>query len=400
MNEWELNDLLREGNSDDPVARIVRALSESGSLSAAEISRATGLAKSTVSTALGELRRAHMVVDARPAQEGRRTRGRPGSMLMLNPSAGVCIGVQVGADFLRVAAADVSHTILAERMREMPGGYEPNVAAEATAAMIDDLCRRGAMRRESLLGVGLAIPGPVRPDTGQALRGSMVPGWARINLREAFEPVVGLPIFADNEANCSAIAEMMWGAAAGYDDFLFFKIDIGVGGAIVVNRRVMTGRAGGAGEFGHIVIDPMGDLCACGNRGCLELYGGFGAVLRHAAPLLGERASLHDLIAKAKAGDTGCQRLIADAGYAAGRGLAIVSTAINPTLIVVGGRAVAAGSLLLDALREAYDRDVLIKNKLWPEIATPIVPGALLNDDSTLGAIGLVLRHHGRLREE
>ena len=324
-----------------------------------------------------------MVVDANEAHAERRARGRPGNAVMLNPSAGVCVGVQVGPDFLRVVAADVSHKILTERVRAMPSSYGADAAAKETAAMIDEICRHELISRDSLLGVGLAIPGPVRPDTGQALRGSMVPGWAWVNLREAFEPVVGLPIFADNEANCSAIAEMMWGAAVGYDDFLFFKIDIGVGGAIVVNRRVVTGHAGGAGEFGHIVIDPLGDLCACGNRGCLEIYSGFGAVMRRAAPLLGTSVSLAEILARAKDGDVGCRRLIADAGAAAGRGLAIVSTAFNPPLIVVGGRAVAAGDLLLDPLRESYERDVLIKSKSWPdEIRTALVPGAFLKDDS------------------
>ncbi len=64
-----------------------------------------------------------------------------------------------------------------------------------------------------------------------------------------FEAVFKAPIFADNESNCAAIAEMMWGAAAGCDDFVFFKIDVGVGGAIVVNRKVLTGKGGDAGEF-------------------------------------------------------------------------------------------------------------------------------------------------------
>jgi predicted NBD/HSP70 family sugar kinase len=110
--------------------------------------------------------------------------------------------------------------------------------------------------------------------------------------------------------------------------------------------------------------------------------------------------SLAEILARAKDGDVGCRRLIADAGAAAGRGLAIVSTVFNPPLIVVGGRAVAAGDLLLDPLRESYERDVLIKSKSWPdEIRTALVPGAFLKDDSSLGAIGLVLRHHGRLSE-
>ena len=85
----------------------------------------------------------------------------------------------------------------------------------------------------------------------------------------------------NNESNCAALAEMMWGAAVGYSDFVLFKIDRGVGGAIVSGGRVITGIAGGGGEFGHIVIDPNGELCRCGNRGCLELY----ASMRSPSPM-------------------------------------------------------------------------------------------------------------------
>src|SRR5579863_8336355 len=164
MNERELNSLFRREGTGDPTSRVVRALSANGSLSAAEIARATGLAKSTVSTALGDLRRAQMVVDANEARAERRARGRPGNAVMLNPSAGVCVGVQVGPDFLRVVAADVSHTILTERVRAMPSSYGADAAAKETAAMIDEICRHELISRDSLLGVGLAIPGPVRPD--------------------------------------------------------------------------------------------------------------------------------------------------------------------------------------------------------------------------------------------
>ena len=90
-----------------------------------------------------------------------------------------------------------------------------------------------ACHSRTLLGVGIAVSGPVAPD-GRIQRASIVPIWAGVNVREVFEPALERPIFADNESNCSAIAEMTWGAAIGVEDFVLFKIDVGVGGAIVV----------------------------------------------------------------------------------------------------------------------------------------------------------------------
>ena len=113
---------------------------------------------------------------------------------------------------------------------------------------------------------------PINPRDGRVLKAGGVPTWAGKNIREIFEPAFGRPIFADNESNCSAIAQMMWGAARELDDFVLFTVDLGVGGAIVHGGQVITGFAGSAGEFGHMTLDPAGPLCRCGNRGCLERY--------------------------------------------------------------------------------------------------------------------------------
>ena len=163
-----------------------------------------------------------------------------------------------------------------------------------------------------LLGVGVSVSGPVSRD-GVVLRASMVPTWAGVNIRDVFGPVLEQPIFADNESNCSAIAELMWGAAVGHDDFVLFKIDLGVGGAIVQHGRLVTGIAGGAGEFGHISIDPGGDLCRCGNRGCLELYASFTRPLEQISRVVRRQVTMDDVITMAEAGRR--QGVADDRGY-------------------------------------------------------------------------------------
>lgn len=397
MNGNELKKWLGNDSSGDPTTRIVRLLSRAGSLSSAEIARELALAKSTVSTALIELRKSGMVVDAQRAPHGKRAgAGRPSTALTLNPQAGVCIGVMIEPTSLRVVLADVSHAILDADGADMPVDYSPQAAVAKVSELVDVMRKRRDFRSETLLGVGIALPGSVRPDTGQVQRTIMAKSWVGANIRGYFEAAFKAPIFADNDSNCAAIAEMMWGAAAGCDDFVFFKIDAGVGGAIVVNRKVLLGKAGGAGEFGHMPMDPEGDLCACGNRGCLELTASMSSVKRGAQRLFGPEVTIERIIQLAVEGDTGCRRLIADAGEAAGRGLALIGTALNPALIVIGGRGASAGPLLLTPLRAAYDRFAL--SEQWPEeIRTPIIPGTFLSDDSVLGAVGLVLRHHGRL---
>jgi predicted NBD/HSP70 family sugar kinase len=393
----ELNTILEDRGPATPTGRIVRALSERGSLSAVQISRITGLAKSTVSATLAELRKSGMVIEADASLAGKSV-GRPATVLTLNPDAGTCIGVQLGLGKVQVVVADVSHAIINEALIDMEQDYSPADAVEAVRRAAGRIYAANKLPKSGLLGIGLAFSGPVNPATGKVMRASILPAWEGVSLGDLFGPVFERPVFADNESNCAALAEMMWGAAQGAEDFLLFKIDLGVGGAIVNRGRVMTGIAGGAGEFGHMTIDPAGPLCRCGNRGCLELTASFVEPLRHASKRFGRAMTMDDVIALARDGDAGCRRLIENTAEIAGRGLAMIGTIINPGLIVIGGRMALAGDMLLDPLRAAFEKHTLIKSgDVAAGMGTRMVAGRFTENDGCLGAVGLVLRHHGRL---
>ena len=381
-----------------PESRIVRLLSERGLVSAAQLSRATGLARSTISTALAELRRAGVIVESMPGRrDGARLVGRPASAFALNPEAGTCLGVHLSLSHASVMVADVSHSVICEKILPLGLDYAPETAVAAVRRAMRDLYAERGLSLHALIGVGVSFSGPVAPD-GRIQRASIIPTWEGVNIREIFEPALQRPIFADNESNCSALAEMTWGAAVGVEDFVFFTVDIGVGGAIVSRGRVLTGIGGGGGEFGHMTLDPNGDLCRCGNRGCLELTASFGPALGVASRLFGRPIDLEELIRLATQGHVGCERLIEDTATIAGRGLGMVGSVLNPGLILVGGRAALAGEFFLEPLRRSYDRHTLIKRADIPESQrTRIVLGRFTASNALMGAVALVLRRQGRL---
>ncbi len=396
MSSNELKSLLSEADAATPEARVVRIMSERGAVSAADIARSTGLARSTISMALAELRRSQVIVEA-PIGDGERGVGRPAAAFALNPEAGTCVGLHLSRTGIRMLVADVSHSVICEHTLALGRDYSPEFAAQRARQSIREVYKRRGLSLHTLLGVGIAVSGPVAPD-GRVQRASIVPRWAGVNIREAFEPILEQPIFADNESNCSAIAEMTWGAAVGCEDFVLFKIDVGVGGAIVSRGQVLTGVAGAGGEFGHMTIDPQGDLCRCGNRGCLELTASLNPAVAVASRLHGRPIDVDELIAMANAGDVGCARLIADTAEIAGRGLGIIGAIINPGLIIVGGRGGLAGPLLLEPLTASYERHTLIKRQDVPESQrVKIVTGRFTHNDALMGAVALVLRRHGRL---
>ena len=392
----ELKSLLDDGGGDGAEARVVRVLSERGAVSANEIARATGLARSTISQALTELRNARVLVEA-PAQGAARGVGRPAASFALNPKAGVCIGLHLSLDEIEYVAADVSHSVIFEKTAPLGRDYTPAKAAEVAGAALRAACREAGISWAGVIGVGVSFSGPVAPD-GQVRRASIIPTWAGVNLRDVFGPALEKPIFADNESNCSAIAEMTWGAAAGIDDFVLFKIDRGVGGAIVAGGRVLTGVAGAGGEFGHMTLDPQGDLCRCGNRGCLELTASLNPALAIASRLAGREVTADAFVAAAVAGDVGYRRLLADTAEVAGRGLGMIGAILNPGLILIGGRAALAGEALMAPLIASYERHTLIKRDETPQAQRVRIEIARYpRNNALLGAVALVLRRHGRL---
>lgn len=394
MNSIELKSLLTDSALGTPVGRIVRTLSERGSLSAAQLARLTGLAKSTVSAALSELRRSDMVVEVGSEPAG--SVGRPATTLTLNPRAGTCIGILIGQAEIQVIIADVSHSVLFDQSVYLEPDYPPEQAANLVRDLIAKAYADHRLSRHGLLGVGLAVGGPVNPVNGQVLRGGL-PNWTGIDIRSLFAPMFDAPIFADNESNCSAIAEMTWGAAQGFEDFIVYTLDLGVGGAIVAGGKVLRGIAGGAGEFGHVVIDPDGPLCRCGNRGCIEVYASFREPLLEAERHFGRSLRITDVVSRALEGDETCRALVRRAGEAGGRGLGLIGSVFNPPLVVVSGRLATAGDLLMQPLAESFERYSLVKRGDVPDHARTILrPSAFTDNGGCMGAVGLVLRHHGQ----
>ena len=255
-------------------------------------------------------------------------------------------------------AADVSHSVIFEQTIPLGRDYTPAAAAEAVRRTMREAYRREGLPLARLIGVGVAFSGPVAPD-GRIHRASIIPTWAGVNIRDVFEPALERPIYADNESNCSAIAEMTWGAAIGVEDFVLFKIDIGVGGAIVSHGQGAHGRRGGGGRVRpHDARPPRRSLPLrqpglprTGRQpqpgACRSPRGWWGARL----------ASTNSWRPRGAA-NVGFARLLADTAEIAGRGLGMIGAILNPGLILIGWPGGAGGRGAAQAadrvLREAH----------------------------------------------
>jgi predicted NBD/HSP70 family sugar kinase len=147
-----------------------------------------------------------------------------------------------------------------------------------------------------------------------------------------------------------------------------------------------------------MTLDPQGDLCRCGNRGCLELTASLNPAVAAASRFAGREIGVDEFVARAAGGDVGFRRLLADTAEIAGRGLGMIGAMLNPGLILIGGRAALAGEALLTPLVASYERHTLIKRDETPPAQRVRIELAKYpRNHALLGAVALVLRRHGRL---
>jgi predicted NBD/HSP70 family sugar kinase len=389
----DIKDLFAD--QDSPAGRIVRAIAAIGATTAAQLVKSTGLARSTVSTLLTELKERGIVLDTDTKSNGF---GRPSQLLSLNPATGRCAGVLLGLGEIRIAICDLAHTVLSDVWFEMPHDYTPQDAANRVRQSLDAQCIALGVSVPELLGVGLAISAPVSYE-GEVLNGSILPTWSGTNIAEVFSAYIDCPIHAENESHCGALAEMTWGAAVGEPNFVLFKFDLGIGGAIVLNGVVQRGAYGNAAEFGHISLNPHGPLCRCGNRGCLETFVGGFHLMRHLRESINEPVTIDQFVERARNGDAGYTRLIEDAAEMAGWGMGITSTILNPPLFIIAGKLATIGEAFTKPLEKSFARHSLAPPEHAPDIRKPrfVVGKFEGNDDTVLGAVALVLRQHGRI---
>jgi predicted NBD/HSP70 family sugar kinase len=374
---------LRERNR----LRVIDALRRRGAVSRADIARQTGLSRSTVSSLVSDLQSSGLVIEREVDHAPRGAQGgRPGVLLALDRSAGALLGIDFGHRHLQVAVADLSYSVLAEQHVELEIDHHALNGLDTAASVVDDVLAEAGLERGRILAAGVGLPGPIDRTSGLVHSQSILPAWVGLDPAAEMGKRLGMRVHLDNDANVGALGEWVFGAGAGDDVevMAYVRISAGIGAGLVIGGRIFRGARGTAGEIGHVLVDPQGPICRCGNRGCLETFVAGPALCellrRSHGPL-----TVSQLVGLAAAGDAGCQRVIADAGRVVGRALADLCNYLNPDRIVIGGDLSAAGDVLLEPVREAVRRFAI------PAAAddVQIVAGVLGNRAEVLGALAL-----------
>jgi predicted NBD/HSP70 family sugar kinase len=378
---------LRELNS----RRVIDALRERGQASRAEIARATGLSRSTVSSIVADLVEAGLIreeEDGTGVAQGDQG-GRPPVLLSLNPAAGLALGVDFGHTHLRVAVSDMAHEVLAESWRELDVDHSAGEGLDAAAELVGEVLRDAGVDRDRVLGVGMGLPGPINQVNGTVGSPAILPGWVGVDAAAEMSRRLELPVQVENDANLGALAEFVWGSGQGHSELIYIKLSSGVGAGLLLGGRIYQGAGGTAGEIGHTVVQEGGAICRCGSRGCLETVASARAIAAMLSESRGEAISTKRLLDLAAEADSPAARLIEEGGREIGTAVANLCNLINPDLVIVGGDLSVAGALLTEPILESIRRFAI---RSAADQVT-VIPGVLGERAELLGAVALVL--HG-----
>jgi glucokinase len=306
-------------------------------------------------------------------------------------SAPETIGVDLGGSKMRVAVVDGEQRIL-HRSTESSRGRTTEEILETLGTELD----QARAARPDVVAAGLGIPCTIDQGRGVAVSAVNLP-LVEVPIREMMEKRVGLPVFIDNDVNAAILAEHRFGAAREADDAVMISLGTGIGGGLILDRRVYRGSLGAAGELGHMVVDMDGPRCqgACPNRGCIEAVAS-GTALGREGRAAAERApesAIGRMLAEGRAvdgkavthaalaGDQTSRNVVALIGRRLGVAFASLANIFDPHVIVVGGGVIAAGEMLLEPARQE-----LRSRALPPMNATPVAAAHLGEEAGVVGA--------------
>ncbi|NDL60744.1 ROK family transcriptional regulator [Phytoactinopolyspora mesophila] len=360
---------------------VLAVLGASGPLSRSQIAQLLEVSPATVTQVTKDLIARGMVAEVNQAPS---RGGRPAVLLGVVGSAGRALGAKVAAD--HVAAVEVSLDGQVIRAWEWPFEATAADALDQLIAILRPLTEPSG-DNAPLLGIGIGVPGAV-DDQAVGVVDAPTLGWQHLPLGAQLQSALPVPVLVENDVNTLAVTERLYGRGREHRDFLVVTIGRGIGAGLVIDGSVYRGSTGGAGEFGHLPVNPDGPACSCGNNGCLEALIGQDALLRRAREqdLISDDANIGQLLAVASGGDPSAQLLFHEAGETLGRAVGGLVNVMDPQIVVVLGE----GTRGWQHWRNGFDHQ-LRAHALPARRGVPVVVETWDDSSWALGAAALVL---------
>lgn len=261
------------------------------------------------------------------------------------------VGIDIGGTKISLVLATSLGCIVEKKVLQTRVGRQARQSVREIVNLAVDLLKGRGMKPASLLGIGIGVPGPVDFERQEIEKSPNLPGWKGIPFKSIFRRKFGCPVFLENDANAAALGIKHFGEGKLVSNFIYVTVSTGIGSGIVANGCLVRGSAGAAGEIGHTTVEVSGEMCTCGNQGCLEAYASGTAMAKFARKALrqGRKSLMLSLcrnvrqvdgfiVTKAALmGDRLAIEIRERAARYLGVGLANLMDLLNPELVVLGG---------------------------------------------------------------
>lgn len=380
---------------------VIDILRKQNPLSRANVSAISGLNRSTISSIINDLIDEGWVRETNLQSE---KIGRPGMLLEINPAGGFAVGVEIGVDFILVVVMDFTANVLwRKRIETDPEEGQTNIQEKAFN-VTSEAVEIGKKHCIRALGIGIAIPGLVDVRQG-VLKFAPNLRWSNIPLRLIWTQQFHMPVFIENEANAAALGEFYYGAARGINNFIYIAAGYGLGSGIIIDGKLLRGNKGYASEVGHMTVDPEGEICSCGKRGCYEIMIGPRAVIKrvnkliadegeqstilHASQVTSNGFSYDAVVDAARKKDKVALMALEDVGCKLGVVVSNLVNVFDPKMVILGGALNYAKDFIMPLVMEVVKENAL---QLCQEDLV-ITSSQLDQDSSVMGAAGLILEN-------
>jgi predicted NBD/HSP70 family sugar kinase len=351
-------------------------------ISRADLARASGLQRSTISLIVEQLIQENWVIEG---ATGRLPRGRRPTFLRLNDER-VIIGVDIRPNQTTVALADANGKFTSQEMMATPG--DPSIALKNLVEAIQRI--KSSCRGKMIEGVGISLPGRFDHDANCLVFAPNL-NWPNIDIRNPILEQTGLDVELENAANACVLAEVWFNRAEECRNLVVVTVSEGIGTGILANGALVRGWNGMAGEFGHVPVEPDGPICGCGSRGCWEVFASNRAALRYYFESGSHDGTLTfpDLLSRADQGDARAVKALKTMAEYLGRGMRMIVAGLAPERIVV------VGDLTRSWLRFGKIIEAQIKAQVLVGGRAPRLIPAFEDGMARLrGTVALVLQKH------
>jgi predicted NBD/HSP70 family sugar kinase len=367
---------------------LLHLIRERQPISRVEIAKITGLRPGTISSIVNRLIKKGVIYEG---AEGPSSGGRKPTYLNINAENAYVLAIDIAVRDTVYAVSDFNGRIIKQKALITEG--KPTVFLDKLAGEVNRLVA-SEYKRVKFAAVGVSMPGLIKRETGEVAVSPNL-GWNGLPVKALLEEKLGLPVFVENDANAAAFSELWYGPLdeIKVKTLLYILVVDGLGSGLIINGKLHVGSTIGMGGFGHMCIEPNGELCSCGRKGCWETLASESATIARYHRLMSNKngsitTSITDIISNANKGEEKAVAALTATAEYLGEGIANLAHGLSPEIIVVGGDISTAwgmiGPIINDRVKSRY---------IIPEVARIDIRPGSVQRPSLFGAIPIALQH-------